>query len=130
MFADLLQPIGDGRLEAVYRSDYYAGSGALVSNMVGKGKVYYYGTAFHEESARVFLEKLQVISPYRDVVHVPESCEVAVRRKGEDRYLFLLNYDKNPAKIELCRKGIDLYTGEEISGQRELEGYGTLVVKL
>lgn len=130
VFADLLQPIGDGRLEAVYRSDYYAGSGALVSNMVGKGKVYYYGTAFHEESARVFLEKLQVISPYRDVVHVPESCEVAVRRKGEDRYLFLLNYDKNPAKIELCRKGIDLYTGEEISGQRELEGYGTLVVKL
>lgn len=130
VFADLLQPIGDGRLEAVYRSDYYAGSGALISNMIGKGKVYYYGTAFNEESARVFLEKLQVISPYRDVVHVPESCEVAVRRKGEDRYLFLLNYDKNPAKIELCRKGIDLYTGEEISGQRELEGYGTLVVKL
>ncbi len=104
VFADLLQPIGDGRLEAVYRSDYYAGSGALISNMIGKGKVYYYGTAFNEESARVFLEKLQVISPYRDVVHVPESCEVAVRRKGEDRYLFLLNYDKNPAKIELCRK--------------------------
>ena len=47
--------------------------------------VYYYGTAFNEESARIFLEKLDVIAPYRDVIHVPESCEIAVRAKGEDR---------------------------------------------
>ena len=65
-----------------------------------------------------------------DVIHVPESCEIAVRAKGEDRYLFVLNYDKKPAQIELCRKATDLYTGQEVSGQIQLEGYETLVVKL
>ena len=130
VFTDLLQPVGTGRQEAVYTSDYYAGSGALVSNTVGDGKVYYYGTVFNEESARIFLEKLDVIAPYRDVIHVPESCEIAVRAKGEDRYLFVLNYDKKPAQIELCRKATDLYTGQEVSGQIQLEGYETLVVKL
>ena len=130
VFTDLLQPVGAGRQEAVYTSDYYAGSGALVSNTVGDGKVYYYGTAFNEESARIFLEKLDVIAPYRDVIHVPENCEIAVRVKGEDRYLFVLNYDKKPAQIKLCRKATDLYTGQEVSGQIQLEGYETLVVKL
>ncbi len=130
VFTDLLQPVGAGRQEAVYTSDYYAGSGALVSNTVGDGKVYYYGTAFNEESARIFLEKLDVIAPYRDVIHVPENCEIAVRVKGEDRYLFVLNYDKKPAQIKLCRKATDLYTGQEVFGQIQLEGYETLVVKL
>ena len=127
---ELHQSHGEGKQEAVYTSDYYAGSGALISNKVGKGKVYYYGTAFNEGSARIFLEKLDIITPYRDVVHVPESCEIAVRRKGEDRYLFVLNYDRNPVQIELRQRGIDLYTGKEVSGQRKLEGYGTMVVKL
>lgn len=130
VFIDLLVPVGEGKQEAVYTSDYYAGSGALISNEAGKGKAYYYGTAFNPESARVFLDKLNVISPYRDVIHAPERCEIAVRKKGDDRYLFVLNYDKNPAQIELCQKGTDLYTGEEIFGQMQLEGYQTLVVKL
>lgn len=130
VFADLLEPIGEGKLEASYTSDYYAGSGALVSNTVGNGTAYYYGTAFNVESARIFLEKLNVISPYQDVIHAPEGCEIAVRRKGSDRYLFVLNYDKKPVDIELLKKGTDLYTGQEISGKMELKGYQTLVVKL
>ncbi len=130
IFADLLEPAGEGKLEASYTSDYYAGSGALVCNTAGKGKAYYYGSAFNEESARIFLEKLNVISPYQDVIHAPEGCEIAVRAKGDDRYLFVLNYDKNPVEVELLQKGTDLYTGQEVSGKVELKGYQTLVVKL
>ncbi|MCM1124553.1 MAG: beta-galactosidase, partial [Eubacterium sp.] len=130
VFVDLLQPIGEGKQEAVYTADYYAGSGALVSSTAGKGKVYYYGTAFNAESARIFLEKLDVADPYHDVIHAPEACEIAVRVKGDDRYLFVLNYDRNPAWVELCQKGTDMYTGKEISGQMELAGYQTLVVKI
>lgn len=53
-----------------------------------------------------------------------------MRKKGDDRYLFVLNYDKQPAQIELRRQGTDLYTGKEASGQMKLEGHQTLAVEL
>ncbi len=130
VFTDLLEPIGDARLCGVYTSDYYAGSGALVCNDWGRGKAYYYGSAFNEASAGVFLKKLGVVSPYRKIVEAPESCEIAVRSKKGQKYLFVLNYGKTPADITLHREGVDLYTRSKISGVQTLEAYGTLVVKL
>ncbi|MDO4298836.1 MAG: beta-galactosidase [Lachnospiraceae bacterium] len=130
VFADLLEPVGDAKLCGTYTADYYAGSGALVCNAYGEGKAYYYGSAFNEESAKVFLEKLGVLAPYKDIVEVPESCEIAVRSKEGQRFLFVLNYDKNPAEIMLHTEGVNLYTQEKVSGVQKLEAYGTLVVKL
>ncbi len=131
VFTDLLEPVEDGKLEATFTSDYYAGSGALVSRQIGKGKAYYYGSAFNEESAKVFFEKLGVLAPYAGTITVPtETCEIAVRAKGEQKYLFVLNYDKNPVQITLHQEGTDLYTGKKICGEQTLPGYGTLVIKL
>lgn len=130
VFADLLEPVGDGKLCGTYTADYYAGSGALVSNTYGQGTAYYYGSAFNEESARVFFEKLGVLSPYRHIVEAPEGCEIAVRSKEGQRFLFVLNYEKTPAEILLHGSGINLYTGEPVTGPQTLEKYGTLVVKL
>ncbi len=129
LFADQLEPLEGAKLEACYTSDYYAGAGALVSHPYGKGKAYYYGTAFNEESAGIFLEKLGVIDPFRDYAELPEGCELAVRRKGDSRYLFILNYDKNPVEIVLRKEGTDLYTGKTVSGRQTLAGYGTMVVR-
>ena len=131
VFADLLEPVDGGKLEGTYTSDYYAGSGALVSKELGAGKAYYYGSAFNEESARIFLEKLGVASPYADVVTLPaDSCELAVRVKGDQRFLFILNYDKNPVQITLHKDCTDLYSGSCVSGAQTLAGYGTMVLKL
>lgn len=131
VFTDLLEAAGENaKLEGTYTSDYYAGSGALVSNTCGKGKAYYYGSAWNEASARIFLEKLGVMSPCADVVETPESCEIAVRSKGERKYLFVLNYDKAPAEILLKKECLDLYTQEKISGKITLQGYGTLVAEI
>ncbi|MDY3919798.1 MAG: beta-galactosidase [Candidatus Limivivens sp.] len=131
VFTDLLEAVGEkAEVQAVYTSDYYAGAGALVCNSYGAGKAYYYGTAFTEEAAKVFLEKLGAASPYADLVEVPQSCEIAVRRKGEDRYLFILNYEKHPAEIFLKKEGRNLYTQEMVSGALLLEGYGTLAIKM
>ena len=67
VFTDLVEPGEGGTREAVYTSDYYAGSGAMVSRATGAGKAYYYGTAFTESAARIFLEKLGVANPFGDV---------------------------------------------------------------
>ena len=130
IFTDLVDAVGSGRLEGTYASDYYAGSGALVSNRVGDGTVYYYGTAFSEQAARVFLEKLGVAEPCKEAILVPESCELAIRTNGWNRYLFVLNYLNKPAAVQLRRTMVNLSTGEEISGRVEIPGYGTLVLKI
>ena len=130
IFTDLVDAVGSGRLEGTYASDYYAGSGALVSNRVGDGTVYYYGTAFSEQAARVFLEKLGVAEPCKEAIMVPESCELAIRTNGWNRYLFVLNYLNKPAAVQLRRTMVNLSTGEEISGRVEIPGYGTLVLKI
>ena len=130
IFTDLVDAVGSGRLEGTYASDYYAGSGALVSNRVGDGTVYYYGTAFSEQAARVFIEKLGVAEPCKEAILVPESCELAIRTNGWNRYLFVLNYLNKPAAVQLRRTMVNLSTGEEISGRVEIPGYGTLVLKI
>lgn len=130
IFTDLVDAVGSGRLEGTYTSDYYAGSGALVSNRVGDGTVYYYGTAFSEQAACVFLEKLGVAEPCKEAILVPESCELAIRTNGWNRYLFVLNYLNKPAAVQLRRTMVNLSTGEEISGRVEIPGYGTLVLKI
>ena len=130
VFADLVDAQGENaKLEGTYTADYYAGSGALVSNTYGEGKAYYYGSAFNEESAKIFLEKLGVMNPYADLVSVPESCEIAVRAKGDKKYLFVLNYDKNAAEVTFNKEGLDLYTQQAVSGTVKLDGYGTMVVE-
>ncbi|MBQ9009900.1 MAG: beta-galactosidase trimerization domain-containing protein, partial [Clostridia bacterium] len=129
IFTDLVTEVGTGHLEGTYTSDYYAGSGALVSNQVGKGKVYYYGSAFSEQAVQVFLEKLGVASPYRDMIEVPESCELAVRRNDRDRYLFVLNYLNAPATIQIRQPMVDLRSGETVCGSFEVPGYDALVLR-
>ena len=130
IFAELLEPINGGVTEGVYTADYFAGYGVLISKQFGKGKVYYYGSAWNEKSAEIFLKKLGVCTPYSELVEVPESCEIAIRRKGESRFLFVLNYDKNSVRFTLKEKGVHLYTGENVEGEIPLEGYGTAVIKL
>lgn len=119
----------EAKIEAVYTSDYFAGNGALVSNTYGKGKAYYYGTAFTIDSAKVFLKKLQVISPYNEFVTLPEGCEIAVREKAGMRYFFILNYLKEKVDITIHMPMKNLYTGNVISGIQSLKAYETLVLE-
>lgn len=131
VFTDLLEAAGDqAKLEAVFTSDYYAGAGALVCNTYGTGKAYYYGTAFGIEAAKTFLEKLGVADPYQDLIQAPAGCEIAVRSKAGNRYLFVLNYTKETVPVQLFKEVIDLFTGEKKNGALQLEAYGTMILKI
>ena len=131
VFAELLAPLtGEARLEGIYESDYYAGEGAVIAHPYGKGTVYYYGSTFTEEAAQVFLEKTGAAQPYRDDVELPACCELAVRKKGDVRYFFILNYTDRPVSVNLKKEMTDLEGGERCSGMIKLEGYGTKVYRL
>lgn len=131
VFADLLEPLSQNAcVEAVYTSDYYAGSGALISHPYKQGKAYYYGTAFDEQAAGVFLQKLGAAEPYKNILTLPETCEIAVRVKEDRRYMFILNYSKEPADIVFLQEVVNLESKEAVCGNKVLEGYGVMVVSL
>ncbi|MFU0826580.1 MAG: Beta-galactosidase [Lachnoclostridium sp.] len=131
LFNDLLSPLTESaKVEACYSNSYYKGTPGLISNTYGKGKVYYFGAAFGEQAAGVFLDKLKLSEPYSDIISVPEDCEIAVRAKQGQKYLFVLNYTKEERNITLHKEVTDLYTGEKQSGVQCLKPYGTRVYKL
>lgn len=128
VFNDLLAPVGDGaEVLGTYVSSYYAGTPALVKNSFGEGEAYYFGGAFALDTAAVFLEKLGVAQPWSQVISLPESCELAVRRKEGRYYLFVLNYLPEPAEIILKKELTDLLEGGNASGHLQVEGYGVKV---
>lgn len=135
IFNDLLAPIDGGVVEATYEDAYYAGTPALISNEFGKGKTYYFGGAFDDETALAFMENLGVATPYASVIEMPECCEFDVRTKDGVDYLFVLNFAKESVKINLKKELVSLYAADGSEGgveygEIELEGYGTKVYKL
>lgn len=133
VFTDLVEPLEGAVIEAKYTSGCYKGCGAMVSKKIGSGKVYYYGAAFNEESASLFLDTLKAASPYSSIVTMPKECEIAVRKKsGEDggRYAFILNYSKERKAIDFKKEVYSILQGKKLNGEEVLPPYGVEVVKL
>jgi beta-galactosidase len=127
VFNDFVEALGSAKITGIYTTGYYAGKGALIRNSFGKGTVYYFGGAFNRETAKTFLEKLDMAEPYRGVIELPEDCEIAVRGKDDKKYLFVLNYSKRSQTVVLKKELTDLYSGKVLSGAIELAPYGTAV---
>lgn len=130
VYNDVLSPVGQAQVLARFTGNYFAGAPALVKSQRGKGEAYYFGGAFSAQTAAVFLEKLGLAEPYRQLVTLPEGCEIALRKKEDQQYLFLLNYQWEDVEIQLHREMENLITGARESGPQRLEKFGTRVYKL
>ncbi len=129
-FNDLLAPVCGGKVEATYQNAYYEGTPALISKETGAGKTYYFGGAFDEETALVFIEEFGLKNPYKDIISLPECCEIAVREKEGAEYIFVLNYSKEETEITLKKELINLYTGDTETRNVKLSGYETRVYRV
>lgn len=130
VFNDLLAPVGqNAEILAAYADSYYAGTPALIRNRFGKGEAYYFGGAFALDTAELFIRKLGIGEPYANILEVPAGCELAVREKDGTQYLFVLNYEKNPAEITLKEELREMLSGENCCGTQIIEPYGVRVYK-
>lgn len=111
-----------------YENTYYQGAGGLVENTFGKGKVYYWGAVFTEETAQAFMEKTNIISPYENAIHIPEECELAVRKNKCAKYYFILNYKENCQMIFLKKELKNLYSSEYMYGAVEMKPFEVLIL--
>ncbi len=124
VFNDILEVVkADVKVLGTYEGNYYDGKPAFVERAFGKGKVLYFGATFTRENAKVILDYVNVLSPYEAVVHLPEECELSVRKKDGKTYLFVLNFAHKAVGISLKQPATDLKTGEMIKGDLELKAY-------
>ena len=130
VFHDLPVPVGEkAETIAVYGDSYYAGEPALIRNRFGRGEAYYFGAAFALDTAELFIQKLGIGEPYEKILEIPAGCELAVREKEGVSYLFVLNYDKNPAAISLKEELWELLSGKDCRGVQYLEPYGVRIYR-
>ena len=115
---------------AVYEKDYYQGSGALTERRYGKGRVLHFGGTFTYDSTVRFLKYAGVLSPWKDLICLPDECELAVRKKDRKQYLFVLNYAWDSRKIRMSRPSKDVETGQEVSGEIEIAAFGTKIFEM
>lgn len=129
IFNDILEAVGDAKVLATFKGNYYDGTPSLVANNLGKGTAYYYGAGFSAKTAEVFLRKLGFASPYSSILDLPKEAELAIRKKAGKEYIFILNYMKHNIEVTIKEPILDLLSGNEVSGKIELEKYGVMVLK-
>lgn len=131
IFNDILAIAGpDAKVLAKYSSNYYEGRPALMETEAGKGKVLHFGGTFTRENVKSLLAYAGVLQPFEGLVHLPEECEIAVREKEGKRYLFVLNYDKEPRNIVIKEAVMDMDNRDEIQGSVLLKPYETKVYRI
>ncbi|MGD6968381.1 beta-galactosidase [Rossellomorea vietnamensis] len=118
-------------VEGIYESDFYENTPAVTSNEYKAGKAYYIGGrlehSFHQEFYKEIVEALS-IKPAAKVKH-GEGVSVQVRRAPECDYLFIMNFTEENQTIELDSEGIDLVSGEMLSGEITLAKYEARMVE-
>jgi len=116
---------------ATYTSDFYAGRPALTVNRFGRGKAYYVASRndarFLDDLYGALSKRLQLLRSLN--ADLPHGVSAQLRTDGQHRYVFLMNFAAQPARVELA-DGVysDLLTGKQVKGRAELDGYGVMVL--
>lgn len=123
--------LNEATSEGNYLEDFYANTSAITSNSYKKGKAYYIGgrlnDEFHEDFYGKLIEELSLLPKY--VVKHDKGVSVQLRQDKNYYYAFIMNFTEQKQTITLLQDGLNLLTGQKVSGTMELEQYGTLVVK-
>lgn len=130
LFNDIITPLEGTRVLASYGSSYYAGQAALTERSCGKGRVLHFGSTFSRNAVKRMLDYIGVLEPFREWIEAPEGVEVALRRKGERQFLFVLNFQPTEQTVTLKQPSKLLYTGERVQGDVTLSPFGTSVYEL
>lgn len=116
---------------ARYMEDFYAGEPALTVNRFGEGRAYYLaakaGMKFYRDFYRSLAELAGMKAPL--TAELPEGVVAAVRQGEGADYLFLQNWNAQPAGFEVEETLTDLETGRPVHGKLTLDAYGMLILR-
>lgn len=127
-WADVLDAEGADVL-ARYAADYYAGEPAITARRHGKGLAVYLGAIPDAAMAGQLLAWLSQEADLQSPVQAPEGVEVTERVSEQGRFLFLLNGSQETRIVDLGAGGVDLISGDRVSGAVSLPPLAVRVVR-
>ena len=124
-FNDVLT-MTDGEAIGTFDSNYYAGKPAVSVKKLGKGRAYYFGGAFGEDTAKYFIDKEGLTAPLGidSLIDIPENIELAVR--GE--HIILLNYGEEAVTMKCSGKFKELISDTVVENQIVINGFNAIVL--
>jgi beta-galactosidase len=125
---DILTPTTAEPL-ATYGKLYYAGEPAVTLNHFGNGSVFYVGTEpanpdFYDDLAT----RVSQAAGVERGPELPEGVEMAVRTKGGEKLIFLMNFTEAAQTVSLKEKTRDARTGESMPEAVALKPLDALVL--
>ncbi len=127
-WADILAAEG-AEVMARYAADYYAGEPAITAHRYGQGLAVYLGTVPDAAMAGRLFAWLAEVTGLTSPIQAPEGIEVTERVSEQGRYLFVLNGSSETKTVDLGAGGVDLISGERVSGAVTLAPLGVRVVQ-
>lgn len=115
---------------ARYLDDYFAGSAAVTQHAFGKGHAYYLGTELDAPGLAWLIERVCAQAGLRPVKELPRGIEITRRTDGSHTWLFALNYSDVSANITLPAPGLELLTGQQVTGHLQLAPKGVAIIEL
>ncbi len=130
VFNEVLKPGPGVKVEGRFTDSYYKDKAGFVSQSLGKGRVYYYGSVFLTDTAMFLLKYLGFDEPYGNLIDMSSECELAVRYHEDEGFYFILNYTERSQEIEL-RQCMEQAVSHEIqpAGTYVLKPYEAVILK-
>ncbi|MDQ8181676.1 beta-galactosidase [Pelagicoccus sp. SDUM812005] len=117
---------------ASFEEGFFKGGPAYTKNDYGKGAAYYLGTRLKSEGLDWVLRNICYQSAgIEPALTLPEGVESAIRTNENGEFLFLLNHTDAAQTIDLsARSGVNLASGEHLSGTIEIPPLDVFVIQL
>ena len=91
------------RTVARYEEAYLKSFAAVTVNDFGKGRAYYVGTCFvSDETVRLIARHVLKGAGVARPLALPEGVGAVIRRKGADRFLFVMNHNDEAVTLDLA----------------------------
>jgi beta-galactosidase len=127
LWCDIIEPNGCQTL-ATYTKDFYANRPAMTLNTFGLGKAIYIGFQSHQHFYGDLVVWLRQLCNLHPLLKVPENVEVAMRQRDNEKVFFLLNHQTTPVRLTFYKPMHDSLSGNNFSGNYELQPHGVLVL--
>jgi beta-galactosidase len=128
LLCDLLHP-EDAEVIAEYGDDFYRGNPVVTRNRFGNGQAWYVASSPDQPFLKGLLEHLAANHQIKPLLQTPPGVEVSQRTKDGQSFLFIMNHNSNPAKLDLGQtERLDLLTRQKLAGLQEIPARGLMIL--